>query len=92
MRDQEIIVYLQSEDNHIADIQYQWSYNNTTENGAATLELPTAISSSYSAESNHPAFPGLTLSSTSKELIVEDNGIFTDFSPILASNSTEEIY
>lgn len=90
MTDQKIIVYLQSEDNHIDGIQHQWSYSTATVNGAATLELATAIAGSYSAILNHPDLPELTLNSTSKELIVEDEEIFTDFSPILVSNETAE--
>ena len=90
MTKQKIIVYLQSEDNDIEEVQYQWSYNTTTVNGDATLELATAVSGPYSAVLNHPNLPGLTLTSSSKELIVVDEEAFTDFSPILASNETAE--
>jgi len=90
MTAQKIIVYLQSEDNSINDIQYQWSYNDTRVNGSSTLELAGAISGAYSAVLNHPDLPGLTLTSSSKELIVVDDEIFTDFSPLLVSNGNEE--
>lgn len=90
MPDQKIIAYLQSEDNAINEVQYQWSYNTTNVNGSATLELATAVAGTYSAVLNHPAFPGLTLTSTSKELIVVEDEIFTDFSPVLSSNTNEE--
>ena len=90
MTNQKLIAYLQSEDNAIKEVQYQWTYNTTTVNGSETLELANAISGSYSAVLTHPDLPALTLTSSSKELIVVADEIFTDFSPLLVSNGNEE--